>query len=54
MPIILATQEADIRRISVQSQPVQIVCEIQAPKYPTLKRTGDMAQGVGPEFKPQY
>jgi hypothetical protein len=25
MPVILATQEADIRRISVQSQPRQIV-----------------------------
>jgi hypothetical protein len=27
MPIILATQEAEIRRIAVQSQPRQIVCE---------------------------
>jgi hypothetical protein len=27
MPIILATQEAAIRRITVQSQPRQIVCE---------------------------
>jgi hypothetical protein len=26
-PIILATQEAEIRRISVRSQPGQIVCE---------------------------
>jgi hypothetical protein len=27
-PIILATQEADLRRIVAQSQPRQIVCEI--------------------------
>jgi hypothetical protein len=27
-PVILATQEAEIRRIMVQSQPGQIVCEI--------------------------
>jgi hypothetical protein len=27
MPVILATQEAEIRRIVIQSQPGQIVCE---------------------------
>jgi hypothetical protein len=27
MPIILATQEAEIRRITVQSQPGQIACK---------------------------
>jgi hypothetical protein len=41
--VILATQEAEIRRITVQSQPGQIT-----------KRAGRVAQDVGPEFKPQY
>jgi hypothetical protein len=27
MPVILATQETEIRRITVQSQPEQIVCK---------------------------
>jgi hypothetical protein len=35
MPIILATQEAEIRRITVQSQPGQIVQETLSQKYPT-------------------
>jgi hypothetical protein len=29
-PVILATQEAEIRRIVVQSQPGQIVCKTQS------------------------
>jgi hypothetical protein len=41
------------RRIMVQSQPRQIVCETLSEKYPTQTRTGGVAQGVGPEFKPQ-
>jgi hypothetical protein len=49
-PVIPAAQEAEIRRIKVQSQPGQIVRKIN----PSQKRTGGMAQGVGPEFKPQY
>jgi hypothetical protein len=48
-PVILATQEAEIRRISVQSQHEQI-----SQKNPSHKRAGLVAQGVGPEFKPQY
>jgi hypothetical protein len=57
MPAILVTQEAEIRRIQVRSQLGQIV-----PPNPILKdssqkhknRAGGVAQGEGPEFKPQY
>jgi hypothetical protein len=55
MPVILATQEAEIRRVTVQSQPGKIV-----PRDPILKnlsqknRAGGVAQGESPEFKPQY
>jgi hypothetical protein len=41
----------------VQSQPRQIVCEILSQKTKQkshTKRAGGEAQGVGPEFKPQY
>jgi hypothetical protein len=37
--LILATQEAEVRRIAVQSQP---------------RKIGGVAQSVDPEFKPQY
>jgi hypothetical protein len=47
MPVILATQEAEIRRVVVRSQPGQIVRETLSQKY-----TGGVAQGKGPEFKP--
>jgi hypothetical protein len=43
MPVILATQKVEIRRIPVQ------VCETISKKPIT---TGGVAQGVGPEFKP--
>jgi hypothetical protein len=38
----------------VQTQPGKILCETLSRKYPTQKRAGRVAQGVGPEFKPQY
>jgi hypothetical protein len=49
-PVIPATQEAEIRRNEVPSQPKLIVSR----KYPTEKRAGRVTQGVGPEFKSQY
>jgi hypothetical protein len=49
-PVIIATQEAEIRRITVGSQPGQIVHEILS----HTKWAGRVAQGIGPEFKPQY
>jgi hypothetical protein len=39
-PVILATQEAEGRRISVWSQPI--------------KWAGGVAQGISPKFKPKY
>jgi hypothetical protein len=53
-PVILATQEAEIRRITVQRQPKQIVHENLSGKNPSQKQAGGMAQSVGPEFKHQY
>jgi hypothetical protein len=38
MPVILATQEADIRRIVVQIQPGEIVRETLSQKYPSQKK----------------
>jgi hypothetical protein len=38
MPIVLATQEAEIRRIMIQSQPRQIVCETLSRKKPLYKK----------------
>jgi hypothetical protein len=36
-PVILATQEAEIKRIEVPGQPQQIVCKTLSQKYPTQK-----------------
>jgi hypothetical protein len=54
-PVILATQEAEIRRIAVQSQSRQIVLKdpISKKKH-IIKKYGGVVQGIGPEFKPQY
>jgi hypothetical protein len=46
MPVILATQEAEIRRIVFQSQPEQIVCKTLSQKNPSQKRAGRVAQVV--------
>jgi hypothetical protein len=55
-PIILATQEAEIRRM-VRSQPRQIVHKPLSQKRIKShhkKMAGGVAQGVAPEFKSQY
>jgi hypothetical protein len=38
-PVILATQEAVIRRIAVRSQPMQVVHETLSQNYPTHKKS---------------
>jgi hypothetical protein len=52
MPVILATQEEEIQRIMVQSQPRQIVCETLSWKIFHKNKAGGVAQNEGPEFKP--
>jgi hypothetical protein len=54
MPVILATQEAEIRRTAVRNQSGQTVHETLSQKKPFTKRAGGKTQGEGPEFKPQY
>jgi hypothetical protein len=60
MSKILATQEAEIRRIQFKDSHRQIVRETppiskkRKSHTHTHKRAGKVAQGVGPEFKPQY
>jgi hypothetical protein len=49
LPVILATQETEIRKIPFQSQIVQ---ETISQKKQKQKQTGGVAQGVDPEFKP--
>jgi hypothetical protein len=54
-PVILATQEAEIRRIVVQSQPGQIVYKTHSQKKKKITKKGcGVTQGLGPEFKTQY
>jgi hypothetical protein len=43
MPVILATQEAEIRRIAVRSQPRQIVHETLSQKTLHKNRAGGVA-----------
>jgi hypothetical protein len=54
MPVILAIQGAEVRRIIVQSQRGQITHETLSQKNLSQKRAGEVAQSVDPEFKPQY
>jgi hypothetical protein len=55
MPVILATQEAEMRKIAVQNQLGQIVHETlsqqQQKKFTKIRASG-VGQGVGLEFKP--
>jgi hypothetical protein len=53
MPVILATQEAAIRRIVVQRQIVHKTLS-QKKTLHKKKRADGVAQRIGPEFKPQY
>jgi hypothetical protein len=54
LPVILATQEAEIRMIKVQSQLGQIVLQNSISKNSSQNRAGGVAQGIDPEFKLQY
>jgi hypothetical protein len=45
-PIILATREAEIRKIEVQSQPLEIIQETLSQKYPIQKRADGVTQVV--------
>jgi hypothetical protein len=53
MPIIVATQVAEIRRIMVRSKPGQIGLETLSRKKLFTKRATRVAQGIGPEYKAQ-
>jgi hypothetical protein len=53
-PVILDTQEAEIRRIEVQSQLGLIVCKTLSQNNPPQKKAGGVARGVVSEFKPQF
>jgi hypothetical protein len=57
MSVISVTQEAEIRKIAVQSQTRQIVHETPSRKYPSHTHTQKgLVEGLrqSPEFKPQY
>jgi hypothetical protein len=57
-PVILSAQEAEIRKIMVQSQTRQTICEALSGKKKKKNHTHTQkgwwrAQAVGPEFKPR-
>jgi hypothetical protein len=54
-PVILASQEAEIKRIKVWSQPREVSSRDPISKKTHYKkRAGGVAQSEGPEFKSQY
>jgi hypothetical protein len=53
-PVILAIQEAEIRKITIRSQPGQKVHKTLSQKTLHKNRVGVVAQGESPEFKLQY
>jgi hypothetical protein len=55
MSVILATQEAEIRRTVVQSQPWANSSQDPILKKPITKKwAGGVPHDLGPEFKSQY
>jgi hypothetical protein len=58
MPIIVATQKAEIRRITVQKRLRQIVHKNLSQKYPAHRRASRVDQVLkyllSTEFNPQY
>jgi hypothetical protein len=54
MHIILATREEETRKIVVQILPRYIVCDTLSQKTLHNNRAGGVAEGEGPEFRPQY
>jgi hypothetical protein len=54
IPVILATRESEIRKITVRSQLGKIVLETLSRKNLSQNIAGGVAQGIDTEFKFQY
>jgi hypothetical protein len=52
MHVTLTTQEAEIRKIKVQSQLRPTIQETLSPENPSQKRADGVTQGVGPSSNP--
>jgi hypothetical protein len=52
IPVILATQEAEITRSWFEATPGKPCVRPYPEKNLSQKRAGGVAQGIGPEFKP--
>jgi hypothetical protein len=53
MPVILVTQEEEMRKIMFQNQPCKLFGKPylkKKKKKPSQKRAGEVAQGIGLEF----